>query len=385
MRRTILITGASGALGPPLLAELLQSDGTDRVIVLLRPGPRRDRRVQELRAAVAQMAAEAGHQRAWRPDRLVCVAGDIGRCDLGLGRGESDGLANEVHLLIHAAANTKFSMPAGELHNVNVEGTRHVLAFASRCRHLEQFLLVSTTCVAGTRTGIIPERLEDEPGAFVNAYERTKWEAERLAAQADLPVRIVRLSTCIGGERTGYVHRFGAIHQSLRWLVRGLVPMVPGVAGSRVDLIATDVAVRWIARAAEHTVNELDVCQVAAGQQAIPLHDLVECAVAHLRDTRPGWTSGQIEAPVIVDAATFRLFERSVAHSGDVLFARVLEAAGSFFPALLYPKVYQTVRAETLWGGPLPLSDWRSTVRHVIDFGCSRQWRRRRAMEPAHV
>lgn len=385
MSRTVLITGASGALGPPLLAELLQSDGTDRVVVLLRPGPRWDRRVQELRASIAQMAAEADHRRPWRLDRLACVAGDVGRSDLGLADSERDRLVKEVHVLIHAAANTRFSAPAGDLHDVNVEGTRHVLAFARKCLRLEQFLLVSTTCVAGTRTGVIAERLEDEPSAFVNAYERTKWEAERLAAAADLPVRIGRLSTCIGGERTGYVHRFGAIHQSLRWLIRGLVPMVPAVDGSRVDLIATDVAARWIARAAEHTVNDLEVCQVAAGQQAIPLHDLVECAVAHLRGTHPGWKSGQIEAPVIVDTATFRLFERSVAQSGDVLFARVLEAAGSFFPALLHPKVYQTVRAEALWGGPLPLSDWRSTVRNVIDFGCSRQWRRVRAMEPAHV
>lgn len=385
MSRTVLVTGASGALGPPLLAELLRSDETDRVVALLRPGPRWDRRVQELRASVAQMAAEAGHPRSRPLDRLVCVAGDVSRCDLGLEGSERDRLTQEVLVFIHAAANTRFSTPAGDLHDVNVEGTRHVLAFARRCHRLEQFLLVSTTCVAGTRTGVIAERLEDEPGAFVNAYERSKWEAERLAAAADLPVRIVRLSTCIGGERTGYVHRFGAIHQSLRWLIRGLVPMVPAVDGSRVDLIATDVAARWVARAAEQTVNELEVCQVAAGQRAIPLHDLVECAVAHLRGTRPGWTSGQIEAPVIVDAATFRLFERSVAQSGDVLFARVLEAAGSFFPALLYPKVYETVRAETLWGGPLPLSDWRSTVRKVIDFGCSRQWHRVRAMEPAHV
>ena len=385
MGRTVLITGASGALGPPLLAELLQSDGTDRVTVLLRPGPRWDRRVEELRASVAQMAVDAGHQRPLRLDRLMCVAGDVGRRDLGLEAREGARLAKEVHVLIHAAANTRFSTSAGDLHNVNVEGTRHALAFARLCRVLEQFVLVSTTCVAGTRTGVIAERLEDEPDAFVNAYERSKWEAERLAAAADLPVRIVRLSTCIGGERTGYVHRFGAIHQSLRWLIRGLVPMVPAVDGSHVDLIATDVAVRWIARAVEHAVNGLEVCQVAAGQHAIPLHDLVECAVAHLRRTRPGWTSGQIEAPAIVDAATFRLFEHSVARSGDVLFARVLEAAGSFFPALLYPKVYQTNRAEALWGGPLPLSDWRSTVGKVIDFGCSRQWRSRRAMEPAGV
>ena len=373
MSSTVLITGASGALGPSLLAELLRSDGVGRVVVLLRAGPRWDRRVHDL------------HARLSSSDRLVCVAGDVVESDLGLGVGERDRLMRQVDVVIHAAANTRFSTPALELHHVNVEGTRHALAFAQRCSRLDQFLFVSTACVAGTNTGVVVERLEDEPIAFVNPYERTKWEAERLAAAADLPIRIARLSTCIGDERTGRVDRFGAIHQALRWLIRGLVPMVPAVESSRVDLIATGVAARWIARAVEQPVNALEVCHVAAGQRAIPLRDLVECTVAHLRDTVPGWRSGQIEAPLIVDPDTFRMFERSVAQSGDLLFARVLEAAGSFFPALLYPKVYQTVQAEALWGGPLPLSDWRSTVRHVIDFGCGRQWRRPRAAEVSHV
>jgi nucleoside-diphosphate-sugar epimerase len=373
MSRTVLVTGASGALGPSLLAELLDVDGIDRVAVLLRPGPRWDRRVHELRSPLSQSS------------RLVFVAGDIVQPDLSLHATDRNRLIGEVDVVIHAAANTRFSAWGPELNEVNVEGTRRVLAFARRCPRLEQFLLVSTSCVAGTSTGPVVERLEDPPVAFVNPYEHTKWEAERLAAAAGLPVRIGRLSTCIGDGRNGYVHRFGAIHQSLRWLIRGLVPMVPAVVGSRVDLIATDVAARWLARAATTPVNALEVCHVAAGQDAIPLRDLVDCTVAHLRNTVSGWRSGQIEAPVIVDVDTFRIFERSVARSGDVLFARVLEAAGSFFPALLYPKLYQTVNAEAVWGGPLPLSDWRSTVRRVIDFGCSRQWRRPRAAEVNHV
>ncbi len=68
------------------------------------------------------------------------------------------------------------------------------------------------------------------------------------------------------------------------------------------------------------------------------------------------------------------------------LLTRVLEAAGSFFPALLYPKVYQTARAERVWGGPLPLSDWRSTLGRVIDFGMhADHWRRRPRDGARHV
>jgi hypothetical protein len=153
------------------------------------------------------------------------------------------------------------------------------------------------------------------------------------------------------------------------------MPMLPAADGSLVDLIATDVAARWLARAVARPVTDLDVCHVAAGAWAIPVLELIAAAVAQLRTTVSGWADGQIEAPVIVDAATFELFERSVAQSGDALFGRVLGSARSFFPTLLYPKVYDTTRAEALWGGPLPLSDWRSTLGKVIDFGIARDWR----------
>ena len=168
---------------------------------------------------------------------------------------------------------TRFAAPEADLHHSNVQGTRHVLELARRCPHLQQFLLVSTACVAGTATGSIAERLDSGPRGFVNAYERTKSEAEHLAAAAHLPVRIARLSTCIGGDRTGYVHRFGAIHRLLYWLTRGLLPMVPAADDSRIDLIATDVAARWLARAAGQAVEGLEVCQVAAGDRAIPIHE----------------------------------------------------------------------------------------------------------------
>ena len=35
---------------------------------------------------------------------------------------------------------------------------------------------------------------------------------------------------------------------------------------------------------------------------------------------------------------------------------------------------YVATRAEAIWGGPLPLSDWRSTLAHVIDFGHAHGW-----------
>ena len=79
------------------------------------------------------------------------------------------------------------------------------------------------------------------------------------------------------------------------------------------------------------------------------------------------------------------LFRRSVAQSGDLLFTRVLESTAAFLPMLLYPKVYETARAEQCWGGPLPHPDWRPVLEKVIDFGCAHGWNDAGKDEVAHV
>jgi thioester reductase-like protein len=368
MADSILLTGATGAIGPHLLVELLQSPTFERVFVLIRPGVRRDP-LERLRETLRRFAAGTGQPSLpLAARRVIPIVGDIRGDNLALDPGVAKDLLQEIVVVVHAAANTRFTAPDDDLYEVNVRGTGRLLELAKRCPRLQQVLLVSTTCVAGTRTGAIAERVANVAPDFVNAYERTKWHAERLAMVTDLPIRIARLSTCIGDGHTGFVHRFGAIHYALHWLRRGLVPMVPGVDGSRVDLIPTDVAARWLARAVARPVERFEVCQVVAGKAAIPLDDLLKFVVDHLRVRDEGWARRQIDAPVVVDALTFKLFERTALRSGDPLFRRVLESVNAFLPSLLYPKAFQTEHADACWGGPLSLGDWRVTLQRVMDF-----------------
>jgi thioester reductase-like protein len=376
MARSILLTGASGALGPHLLYELLRRDDVERIFVLLRRFRQPlEHRVNQLRQAIRVLAAGAETHCFDASDRIIPVAVDIRETDLAIGGNASTDTLRTVDTIIHAAANTNFTAGATDLFDVNVAGTRNLLEFARRCRRLQQFMFVSTVCVAGTRMGAISECLADEPPAFVNEYERTKWQAEQLVARAEVPARIVRLSTCLGDHQTGYVHRFGAIHHCLHWLMLGLVPMVPGTPTSRVDVIASDVASRWIAQALNRDCRVPEVCHLAAGDRALSVAELLEYAVEHLQDTLPAWNRRQIEAPMIVDQDTFERFHRSAIKTGDILLARVLSSASSFLPALLYPKTYETTRAEAIWGGRLPLCDCRSTLAHVIDFGNAHDWK----------
>jgi nucleoside-diphosphate-sugar epimerase len=329
----IFVTGATGALGPALLAEL---GTTGRpVIALVRAGG------HSLGAATV--------------DGDVTVGG-LTRADLDL---------NHIDTVIHAAADTRFRAPRDQQERTNVQGTRNVLAWARRLPRLRRFIFVSTTCVAGRRSGSIAESFAPQP-EFVNFYEATKWHAEQLVRASGLPATIVRLSTAIGGEENGAIGRMGAIHYALRWLHRGLIPMLPGSETTPVDFISTDLAARAIARCATATGDLPEVVHVAAGDRAVPLGELLDFVVEVFGESSVPWRQNQFRRPMVVDRATFEMFQQSVRQSGDVLFRTVLDSTAAFLPALLYPKVYQTTAAEALLEGPLALADWRTLLRGVI-------------------
>jgi len=365
------------------VTELLRSEAVDRIYAVVRPRNGADP-LDRLWKGVAALSDGGGIETRARAGVVVPLDGDLRLSRLGIDDHRLTHLEREVNLVVHAGADTRFGAPAGELYDTNVHGTWQVLQIARRCARLRQVILVSTTCVAGTRTGSIAECLEQREPPFVNEYERTKWRGEQLAATSGLPVRIARLSACIGGERSGYVHRTGAIHHALRWLARGLVPMLPGVPSSRMDLIASDDAARWIARAATKAVEGLDVCHIAAGARAMALEDLIAFVAGRLRQTHPAWITGQIDPPVVVGEDTFEVFRRSALRTGDSILARVVESASAFLPGLLYPKVYETSRAERLWGGPLPTADCRPTLAKVIDVMCADGRSVRRETEETH-
>src|SRR5207249_10968609 len=74
------------------------------------------------------------------------------------------------------------------------------------------------------------------------------------------------------------------------------------------------------------------------------------------------------DAPRIVDAATFARLRRSADPRRAPALGHLIESIDSFLPGLLYPRIFDTTQAEKLWGGPLPLSDWRETLARVIRF-----------------
>jgi nucleoside-diphosphate-sugar epimerase len=319
MKQVVLMTGATGALGRPLLAALRAHETVARVHVLAR----RD---------------EPG---------LVAPGTEIIRGDLS----SCDRCPTDVTAILHAAADTRFSAPLDAARAANVEGTRSLLRFAERCPKLERIGFLSTCHVAGRRTGTIRADELDHAAGFVNHYEQSKYEAELLlrSRMGALPIAVYRLSTVFGDSRTGDVGRRGGIHQALRFFYHSLAPMIPGRPDSPVDLIASDYAVAAVTHLFCERFDAGATAHLCAGVDTLPLAELLDLTHACFVRDRPAWRTRAIEIPPIVDLATFELFARSVEEIGDSALRQCVAAIEHFAPQLAFPKHFDdTACRQTL-------------------------------------
>ena len=287
-------------------------------------------------------------------------------------------LAAEIEVIVHSAALTAFRAPLSELRQANVAGTAALLDFARQCPRLRRFIHLSTTCVAGDRRGRIAEaRIEPEP-AFVNDYERSKWEAENVVLDSALPVEIARLAIVAGSERDGSVRRPGALHRTLYWLYHGLVPMMPGTPDSRVDLISTELAAGVVRALVDARPQPGRIVHATMGESAPQLGELLDFLVPLFARHHRGWERGSVARPDIVDATTFGMFEEAARQSGDAIFRRVCDDARLFLPGLLHPRTLASSLAEDV-----PLVDWRVLAERVFTWLHSHEWGRQ--PEALHV
>lgn len=318
----LLITGGTGAIGLPLV-EALALDA----------------------AAVAVLARDV---RPAAPPHVRGVRGDILHGEtLGMDGATAAFVRDRVTTIIHAAALTRFDAPPAAARGVNVEGTRHVLAFAAGCPRLQRVCALSTVYVAGRRTGIIREPDLEHDRGFVNPYEHSKYDAERLLREwmPRLPIVVCRLSTALGDATSGRVHRPAAIHQAIRFLYHGLLPMMPGAPGDPIDLISTDYAVAAIRHFAGAGFVPGGTFHVCAGHEAPRAQELIDLTIGAFLRYRPQWRRRVIEPPAFVELATFELFRRSVEAIAESSLRASVAVLGHFAPQLAYPKVFDDARA----------------------------------------
>lgn len=190
-----LITGFPAFTARRMIAKLLAAEPDTRLYVLARD----------------KFALEADHllESLEAGDRAEVLVGDVCDMDLGLSSAEYRALSKEVTWIHHLAGIYFMGIDDDTARRVNVGGTRTVLELARDSTQLERIVHWSTAMVSGNRSGTVYEEDLDAGQRFHNAYERTKYEGERLvrAAMRQLPITIVRPSIIVGDTQTGEIDK----------------------------------------------------------------------------------------------------------------------------------------------------------------------------------
>lgn len=352
---TVLVTGATGSLGPTIVAEILRRGGM--VIALVRPGREMPR---------LNIEPELG--------QLDVISGDLKRRDATLSVEDRRMLGGRVTHVLHLAAETRFSLELPEALSGNLHTTQVLLRLAQDLDRLQGFGFASTLYVAGTRTGDILEQDLAETG-FVNTYEQAKFETERAlrARMKELPIAVYRMATLLGSRQTGQIRKPTAIHQAFRLHHRGLVPMIPGDPDQRVELLDTEHAAEAICRLLLESFNPGMTYHLAAGpERAFTLAELIEETHRVFEEQSTEWARRGIESPPIVSPRAYALFERSVQEAGDPALKAIVRSLSTFLPQLAHPKRFDRTNAVAAlpdWDPPHPREYLPRVLGYLLGIG----------------
>jgi thioester reductase-like protein len=334
----VLLTGATGFVGTEVLARYLER--TDRHIYALVRAPDQETADERLRSCLATFFGTPDRHR----DRVRAVPGDIEQEGLGLSPDARRELAAEVSDIVHAAASVSFSLPLEESRAINVAGTRRMLEFAELCRDhggLRRFAYVSTAYVAGEHEGEFGEDDLEVGQEFRNAYEQSKFEAERLvrAHRRRLPIQIFRPSIVVGERPTGWTASFNVLYAPLKAFSRGDYVALPGSPVAPVDVVPVD----YVADAIFELVNgpvadgEGETYHLVAGRRATTVGRLVELSAGYFRRRPPALLPPgvyrQLVHPLLLRVSSGRL-------------RRALERSEVYFPYFAMRVRYRDERAR---------------------------------------
>ena len=369
---SVLITGATGFVGMEVLARYLER-GQRRVVTLVRAGSDLEAR-DRIDRVLANLFGTRGVERY--ADRVEAYAGELTAPRLGLDRRRFEELAWDVEVIIHSAASVSFALPLSEAREINVEGTRNILAFASlarACGGLERYGHISTAYVAGTHAGRFAECDLDVGQGFRNSYEQSKFEAECLLARArrQLPVTVMRPSIIVGERATGWTASFNVLYWPLRAFARGTYHALPAQHGAPVDVVPIDYVADAIFELSQAREAEGATFHLTAGAHASCVGELVELATSFFK--RP--------SPRLIDPSFYRRMVHPLLLQAmsDERSRRALVRSEVFFPYFAMRVRFDDRRTRVaLRGAGLAATPLASYFDRLIQFALAAEWGRRR-------
>ncbi|RQP21744.1 SDR family oxidoreductase [Piscinibacter terrae] len=304
----VLLSGATGTLGVPLVRALLAAHPALRITCVLRSG----KSLQALRESLEP----AMHGRIVP---LLADLADTGGVEAAAAALQPGGAMIGVHL----AADVSWDKPCDEMVQVNVEGSRNFCRLLHAASIAPQLIYVST---AYTQT---------HGWTYRNGYEESKALAEislRKEFGARMPISTFSCSLVVGDSRTGEIARFNGLYPLIKFMAAFNPPFLVGNKDGLLDIVPVDWVVHelaglveWLSSGGEPTEvvasagntriryeaavrlieRQLSLARGEQGQPSAP-------PVPILRDRQWGFLKRSLAAwqPPGISASDFRYFER---------------------------------------------------------------------------
>jgi thioester reductase-like protein len=215
---TIILTGATGALGAHILALLQNSPRVSQIHCLVRAASEhaaRERVYKSLRARKKEISVSSteGRMRI-RDSKIVCYPCKLSDPLLGLSKTVYRSLADNTTIIIHAAWAVNFSMRLPSFVKDHISGLRNLMSLAIASPNVEppRFIFCSSTAsvICSHTTSPISETITNDPlSASPLGYSRSKWVAESICQSAHLNSRmhgniaVLRIGQLCGDTRHG--------------------------------------------------------------------------------------------------------------------------------------------------------------------------------------
>jgi nucleoside-diphosphate-sugar epimerase len=322
--KTILLTGATGVVGTPLLPALADHE----VICLVHNAP---------------VAPNGG--------RVESVRGSVTEPMLGLDAQAYDELARRVDTVLNAAAITDYTEKREAMFAVNTTGVEHTLELARRAD--ADYFNVSTAFAT-----VPPVEVDDSKGSrdvkrWWNpvTYLDSKRAADELVANSVHRAATLRLPIVFGDSETGETENFQGLHVLIRAFFDGALPLVPLDTDRHIDFIPRDVIAKLIVHVIEAPFEARE-WWLTAGDRGLTVDDLMRIGTAYLGRIGSDIPPPRVVPPDMVDRLIRPVFLPALPARLQRRFEQLMQLEPLFFTELVFESSLAEIERTT---GPIDL------------------------------
>ena len=329
-RGTILITGGTGYIASRLAEHCLSSSGL-RVVLWVH----------------ADSEQEFARKRALLAHRFEQFNGRVEICGGDLRQDEPFAAIDPatINVVVHAAAVTRFNVEKELAEQVNTRGSEKVFQFCSRCPNITRVAYLSTVYTSGLRDGAVEEDALDGRDGFANHYESSKWEAEAmlLGPFKHLPWQIFRVATVVADDDDGRVGQYNAVHNTLKLLYHGLLPVLPGKPGTPLYFVTG----RFVAGAIFQLLQNTDLRRIYhvshTREESLSLGELIDTSFATF-SRNEAFTRRRVMRPLYTDQKSFVRLAENVQGFGGAVMKQAVASVTPFSRQLFLNKDVKNAR-----------------------------------------